>query len=72
MEQEVAKIKQNLNTSQDKQKIYVDKNRVNREFSVEDHVYLKVREKKSSLKLEVVSNCHLDIVSHLKCLKEYG
>ena len=44
MEREVIKIRQNL-------KSYADKHRVNREFSVGDHVYLRVRERKSSLKL---------------------
>ena len=51
MEQEVAKIKQNLKASQDRQKSYADKHRVHREFSVRDRVYLRVRERKSSLKL---------------------
>ena len=36
---------------QDRQKIYADKHRVHREFSVGDHVYLRVRARKSSLKL---------------------
>ena len=51
MEEEVVKIRQNLNVAQDRQKSYADKNRVNREFNVGDHVYLRVRAKKSSLKL---------------------
>ena len=51
MEQEVAKIRMNLKASQDKQENYVDKHRVDREFNVGDHVYLRVKEKKSSLKL---------------------
>ena len=51
MEQEVVKIKQNLKVAQDRQKSYADKHRVNREFRVGDHVYLRVRENKSSLKL---------------------
>ena len=51
MEQEVAKIKQNLKEAHDRQKSYVDKHRVHREFSVGDHVYLRVRAKKISLKL---------------------
>ena len=34
MEQEVVKISQNLKAAQDRQKIYVDKHRINREFSV--------------------------------------
>ena len=51
MEQEVVNIRQNLKATQDKQKSYADKHRVNKEFSIRDHVYLKVRAKKSSLKL---------------------
>ena len=51
MEQEVVKIRKNLKVSQDRQKSYASKHRVNREFSVGDHVYLIVRERKSSLKL---------------------
>ena len=45
MEQEVVNIKY---------KSYADQHRVNSEFSVGNHVYLRVREKKSSLKL---GNC---------------
>ena len=44
MEQEDAKIRKNLKETQDRQKSYVDKNRVHREFYVGDHVYLRVRE----------------------------
>ena len=51
MEREVVKIRQNLKAAQDRQKSYADKQRVNREFSVGDHVYLKVRARKSSFKL---------------------
>jgi hypothetical protein len=48
------KIKQNLKVSQDRQTSYVDKSRTHREFKVGDHVFLKVKAKKSSLKL---GNC---------------
>ena len=51
MEKEVVKIRQNLNAARNKQKSYANKNRVNREFSVGDHFYLRVRARKSSLKL---------------------
>ena len=51
MEQEIVKIRQNLKAAQDRQKSYADKHRVNREFSVGDHVYLRVRARKSSLRL---------------------
>ena len=53
MEQEVAKIRQNLKATQDRQKSYADKHRVHREFSVGDHVYLRVRPRKSSLKFGI-------------------
>ena len=51
MEQEVVKIRQNLKAARDRQKIYANKHRMNREFSVGYHVYLSGRAKKSSLKL---------------------
>ena len=51
MEQEVVKIRKKLKAAQDRQKNYADKHGVNREFSVGDHVYLRVRARKSSLKL---------------------
>ena len=51
MEQEVVTIKQKLKIAQDRQKSYADKHRVSREFNVGDHVYLRVRARKSSLKL---------------------
>ena len=51
MEQEVVNIGKNLKASQDRHKIYANKHRVNREFSIGDHVFLRVKEKKSSLKL---------------------
>ena len=41
----------NMKESQDKHKSYVDKHRVHEEFYVGDHVYLRVREKKSSFNL---------------------
>jgi hypothetical protein len=51
MEEKMIKIKQNLKAAQDRKKIYVDKGRNNREFKVGDHVFLKVKANKSSLKL---------------------
>ena len=51
MEQEVVNIRQNLKVAQDIYKNYVDNHKVNREFVVGDQVYLRVREKKSSLNL---------------------
>jgi hypothetical protein len=51
MEEQMIKIKQNLKAAQDRQKIYADKNRTHREFKVGDHVFLKVKANRSSLKL---------------------
>jgi hypothetical protein len=47
----VVKIKQNLKASHDRQKVYADKNMIAREFKVGEHVLLKVKPKKISLKL---------------------
>jgi hypothetical protein len=54
MEEQMIKIKQNLKTAQDRKKSYVDKGRTHREFKVGDHVFLKVKANRSSLKL---GNC---------------
>ena len=54
MEEQMLKIKKNLKVAQDRQKIYVDKNRTHKEFKVGDHVFLRVKANKSSLKL---GNC---------------
>ena len=50
MDQEIIKIMKNLKETQDIQKNYVDMERVHKESIVGDHVYLRVRIKKSSLK----------------------
>ena len=54
MEEKIIKIKQNLKATQDRQKNYADKGRNHREFKVGDHVFLKVKADRSSLKL---GNC---------------
>jgi hypothetical protein len=51
MEDQMIKIKKNLKAAQDRQKSYVEKNKTHREFKVVDHVFLKVKANKSSLKL---------------------
>ena len=51
IEQEVAKIRQNLKAAQDRHKSYANKHRVHRDLCVGDHVYIRVRPRKSSLKL---------------------
>jgi hypothetical protein len=51
MEDRIAKIKKDLKVAQDRQKSHADKNMVARKFKVGEHVLLKVKPKKSSLKL---------------------
>jgi hypothetical protein len=51
MDDQVVKIKKNLKAAQDRHKFYVEKNMTAREFKLEEHVLLKVKPKKSSLKL---------------------
>ena len=51
MEQQVIQIRKNLKIAQDRQKCYVDKKRTPKEFKTRDHVYLRVRPRKSSLRM---------------------
>jgi hypothetical protein len=51
MEQQVIQIKQNLKIAQDRQKSYADIKMTHREFKVGDHVYLRVRPRKISLRM---------------------
>ena len=51
MKGQLIRIKQNLKAAQDRQKSYTDSNRNHREFKVGDHVFLKVKTNRSSLKL---------------------
>jgi hypothetical protein len=54
MEEKMLKIKHNLKDSRDRQKIYADKGKTHKEFKVGDHVFLKVKSNRISLKL---GNC---------------
>jgi hypothetical protein len=51
MEDQMVRIKNNLNANQDRQKHYADKNMSTREFKVGDKFILKVKPNISSLKL---------------------
>jgi hypothetical protein len=48
MEEQLEKIKQNLKVSQDRKKSDAEKNKVFRYFKVGEHVFLKVKAKRSS------------------------
>jgi transposase InsO family protein len=56
MEHQVIQIKKNLKITQNRQKSYADRKRTPREFKMGDHVYLKVRLKKSSMRMRVLEN----------------
>jgi hypothetical protein len=47
----MAKIKQNLKGAKDMKTIYADKKTIFRDFKVGGHVFLKVKEKRNSLRL---------------------
>ena len=49
MEAEVRKIRQNMKAAQDRQKICVDKKRSYHEYVVGDHVYVRIKPKRSTL-----------------------
>jgi hypothetical protein len=51
MEYQMMKIKKNLKFAQGTQKICADKGRIHMDFQVGDHVLLKVKAKRNSLKL---------------------
>jgi hypothetical protein len=51
MEEQMIKIKWNLKAAHDRKKRYVYKNKTHREFKVGDHVFLKLKANRSSLKL---------------------
>lgn len=54
MEQEIVKIRHNLKSAQDKDKSYEYLKRTHKEFRVGDHVYMRVKLRKSSMNL---GNC---------------
>jgi hypothetical protein len=51
MEQQVTQIKQNLKVAHNRQKSYADQKRTPREFKMGDHVYLRIKPRRSSLKM---------------------
>jgi hypothetical protein len=72
MEEKMLKIKQNLKAAQDRKKIYADKGRIHREFKVGDHVFLKVKSNKSSLKLGNCSKLAAHFCGSFEILERIG
>jgi hypothetical protein len=72
MEEKMLKIKQNLKDPQDRQKIYANKGINHREFKVGDHVFLKVKANRSSLKLGSCSNLATIFCGPFEILERIG
>jgi hypothetical protein len=72
IEEKMLKIKQNLKAAQDMKKIYADKNITHKEFKVGDHVFLKVKGNKSSLKLGNCSKLAAIYCGPFEILKRIG
>jgi hypothetical protein len=72
MVEQMIKIKQNLKVAQDRKKSYVDKVRTHREFKVGDHVFLKVKANRSSLKLGNFSKLAAHYCGSFEILERIG
>jgi hypothetical protein len=72
MEEQMPKIKQNLKVAQDRKKSYVEKNRAHKEFKVGDHVFLRVKANRSSLKLGNCSKLTARYCGPFKILERIG
>jgi hypothetical protein len=72
MEDQMAKIKHNLKTSQDRQKNYADRNRFFRDFKVGEHVFFKVKEKRSLLRLGSFLNMATRYCGPFEILEKIG
>jgi hypothetical protein len=72
MEEQMIKINQNLKEAQDRQKNYVDKGITHKELKVGDHVFLKVKANRSSLKLGNCSKLVARYCGPFKILERIG
>jgi hypothetical protein len=72
MEEKMLKIKINFKVSQDRKKSYEENDRNQREFKVGDHVFLKVRANKSSLKLGSCSKLAARFCGPFQILERIG
>jgi hypothetical protein len=72
IEEKMTNIKHNLKTAQDRKKIYANKNRVCRDFKVGEHVFLKVKVKRSSLRLHCCPKLVARYCGPFKILEKIG
>jgi hypothetical protein len=68
----MLKIKQNLKATQDRHKSYADRNITHMEFKVGDHVFLKVKANRSSLKLGNCSKLEARFCGPFEILERIG
>jgi len=68
----MVKIRKNLKVAQDRKNNYVDKRRTHRQFKVGDHVFLKVKSKRSSLKLRSCSKLAARYYGTFEVLENIG
>jgi hypothetical protein len=72
MEEKMVKIRKKLKVAQEKQKSYANKNRTYREFKVGEHVFLKVKVKRISLRLGVFPNLTAKYCGSFEFLEKIG
>jgi hypothetical protein len=72
MEEKMTNIKKNLKVAQDRQKIYVDENRVFRDLEVGKHVFLKVKVKRSFIRSGCFSKLVAKYCGTLEILENIG
>jgi hypothetical protein len=68
----MVKIRKNLKVAQDRQKSYVDKRRTHREFKVGEHMFLKVKAKKISLKFKIFPKLAVRYCGPFEVLEKIG
>jgi hypothetical protein len=68
----MVKIRQNLKVAQDRKKSYVDRKRKNREFKGGEHVFFKIKAKRSSLKMGSCPKLAVRYYGPLEVLKKIG
>jgi len=72
MEQEMQVIKKNLKASHDRQKSYEDQNKLFKEFHFWEHVYLRIKPKKSSLWIGSCAKLAPRLCGHFSIIERIG
>jgi hypothetical protein len=72
MEEKMVKIRSNLKVAWDRNKIYIDKIRTYKEFKVGEHVFLKSKGKRSSLRLGSFPKLALRYCGPFEVLEKIG